>query len=86
MRDERAAILPRLRRPFLTERELAGICGVAGLGNVPYRDGSYEYYISEPVIANDPKGVGALFMARRRPHALGSSVGRELEPDPGRPT
>jgi unsaturated rhamnogalacturonyl hydrolase len=48
---------------FLTERELSGICGVAGLGNVPYRDGSYEYYISEPVIANDPKGVGAFLMA-----------------------
>ena len=48
---------------FLTDRTLSGICGVAGLGNVPYRDGSYEYYLSEPVVANDPKGVGALFMA-----------------------
>jgi unsaturated rhamnogalacturonyl hydrolase len=48
---------------FLTDHELRGICGVAGLGNVPYRDGSYEYYLSEPVVANDPKGVGALFMA-----------------------
>ncbi len=48
---------------FLTDRELQGICGVAGLGNVPYRDGSYEYYISEPVVPNDPKGVGAFLMA-----------------------
>ena len=48
---------------FLDERELSGICSVAGLGNVPYRDGSYQYYLSEPVVANDPKGVGALFMA-----------------------
>jgi unsaturated rhamnogalacturonyl hydrolase len=48
---------------FLTEEELQGICGVAGLGNVPYRDGSYEYYVSEPIVPNDPKGVGALFMA-----------------------
>jgi unsaturated rhamnogalacturonyl hydrolase len=48
---------------FVTERELSGICSVAGLGNVPYRDGSYEYYLSEPVVANDPKGVGALMMA-----------------------
>ena len=48
---------------FLTDHALSGICGVAGLGNVPYRDGSYEYYLSEPVVANDPKGVGALFMA-----------------------
>lgn len=48
---------------FLTESELGGICGVAGLGNVPYRDGSYEYYVSEPIVPNDPKGVGALLMA-----------------------
>jgi unsaturated rhamnogalacturonyl hydrolase len=48
---------------FVTESELRGICSVAGLGNVPYRDGTYEYYLSEPVVANDPKGVGALMMA-----------------------
>ena len=48
---------------FLTKEYLHGICGVAGLSNVPYRDGSYEYYLSEPVVMNDPKGVGALFMA-----------------------
>ena len=48
---------------FLTETQLHGICGVAGLGNVPYRDGSYEYYLSEPIVANDPKGIGALLMA-----------------------
>jgi unsaturated rhamnogalacturonyl hydrolase len=48
---------------FLTDTELQSICGVAGLGNVPYRDGSYEYYLSEPIVANDPKGVGALLMA-----------------------
>lgn len=48
---------------FVDERALHGICGVAGLGNVPYRDGSVAYYLSEPVVANDPKGVAALFMA-----------------------
>lgn len=58
----RAALGACLER-FLGEAELGGICGVAGLGNVPYRDGSYEYYVSEPVVPNDPKGVGALFMA-----------------------
>jgi len=36
---------------------------VGGLGGNPYRDGSYEYYLSEKVIANDPKGVGALLLA-----------------------
>lgn len=31
---------------------------VSGLGGNPYRDGSYEYYISEPIRQNDLKGVG----------------------------
>lgn len=39
------------------------VCMVAGLGNVPYRDGSYQYYISEPIKLNDPKGVGAFILA-----------------------
>lgn len=44
---------------------LGGICLVAGLGpeNNPTRDGSFEYYISEPVVQNDGKGVGPFFMA-----------------------
>jgi len=41
---------------------LVGICSVAGLGNSPYRDGSFKYYISEKIVSNDPKGVGALLM------------------------
>ena len=34
---------------------------VSGLGGRPdsYRDGSFEYYMSEPVIQNDAKGIGA---------------------------
>ncbi|MFT4089110.1 MAG: glycoside hydrolase family 88 protein [Asticcacaulis sp.] len=48
---------------FLTPQALNGICGVAGLGNRPYRDGSYDYYISEPITPNDPKGVGPLMWA-----------------------
>ena len=42
---------------------LDGICAVAGLGGKPYRDGSFEYYIGEPVIANEYKGVGPFIMA-----------------------
>lgn len=44
---------------------LNGICLVAGLGpeDNRRRDGTYEYYISEPVVANDAKGVGAFVMA-----------------------
>ena len=40
---------------------LTGNCAVAGLGYG--RDGSYSYYISEPVVSNDPKGVGPFIMA-----------------------
>ena len=38
---------------------LDNICLVAGLGpeNNRRRDGSYEYYISEPVVSNDAKGA-----------------------------
>lgn len=47
----------------LSATSLDHICGVAGLGNTPYRDGSVAYYLSEPVVANDPKGVAALLLA-----------------------
>jgi len=42
---------------------LTKCCSVAGLGGTPYRDGSFEYYVSEPVRADDPKGVGPFIMA-----------------------
>jgi unsaturated rhamnogalacturonyl hydrolase len=42
---------------------LKGTVSVSGLGGNPYRDGSYEYYMSEKVIVNDPKGVGAYLQA-----------------------
>ena len=29
----------------------------------PYRDGSYDYYMSEPIRDNDPKAVGPFIMA-----------------------
>jgi unsaturated rhamnogalacturonyl hydrolase len=40
-----------------------GTVSVAGLGGNPYRDGSYAYYLSEKVVTNDAKGVGAFLMA-----------------------
>lgn len=45
--------------------ELGGICLVAGLGpeNNRRRDGTYQYYISEPVVKNDAKGVAPLVLA-----------------------
>jgi len=44
--------------------ELGGICLVAGLGpeKNPRRDGSFEYYISEPVVTTDAKGVAPFIM------------------------
>jgi unsaturated rhamnogalacturonyl hydrolase len=42
---------------------LDGICAVAGLGGTPYRDGSYEYYVGEPIKPNDYKGVGPFILA-----------------------
>ncbi|MBR6090044.1 MAG: glycoside hydrolase family 88 protein, partial [Anaerolineaceae bacterium] len=43
---------------------LDGICLVAGLGpeNNKRRDGTYEYYISEPVVKNDAKGVAPFLL------------------------
>lgn len=40
--------------------DLYNTCSVAGLGGNPYRDGSFEYYISEPTRKNDFKGYGPL--------------------------
>ncbi|MGN1103346.1 MAG: glycoside hydrolase family 105 protein [Candidatus Coproplasma sp.] len=54
---------------YLTETDgklnLGGICLVAGLGPETNRrrDGSYEYYVSEPVVENDAKGTGPFVMA-----------------------
>src|SRR6266550_4104114 len=42
---------------------IEGTVSVAGLGGDPYRDGSYQYYLSEKVVTNDPKGVGAFLLA-----------------------
>ena len=45
------------------QTDLQGTVSVSGLGGSPARDGSYGYYISEKVVANDPKGVGAFLLA-----------------------
>ncbi len=54
---------------YLTETDgklnLGGICLMAGLGpeSNRKRDGTFEYYISEPVVENDAKGTGPFVMA-----------------------
>jgi unsaturated rhamnogalacturonyl hydrolase len=45
------------------QTNLHGTVKVSGLGGNPYRDGSFAYYMSEPVIVNDPKGIGAFLLA-----------------------
>lgn len=42
---------------------LDGICLVAGLGGKEMRDGTYEYYMSEPIVKDDAKGVGPFLLA-----------------------
>lgn len=63
------AIVASLTDRMVAERDgawtLKGICSVAGLGPADNlrRDGSVEYYLSEPVVCDDHKGMGAYFMA-----------------------
>lgn len=45
------------------QTNLNGTVSVSGLGGEPYRDGSYEYYMSEKVVPNDAKGVGSFILA-----------------------
>lgn len=44
---------------------LTNCCAVAGLGggNSQRRDGSFEYYLSEPIRDNDAKGIGPFILA-----------------------
>ncbi len=62
-------IFDGITKKYLTDKNgdlnLGGICLVAGLGpeNNLRRDGTFKYYISEPVVENDAKGVGPYIMA-----------------------
>ena len=42
---------------------LGGICLVAGLGGKKMRSGTFDYYMSEPVVNDDAKGVGPFLLA-----------------------
>jgi unsaturated rhamnogalacturonyl hydrolase len=66
-----------IERQFVEEAAGGGVnfkgtVSVAGLGGNPYRDGSYEYYLSEKVVTNDAKGVGAFLMAAAEMEAAAS--------------
>ena len=60
--------MERDTKPFLEEDTdgqltLKGTVQAIGLGGSEHRDGSYSYYVSSPVVSNDPKGVGAFLLA-----------------------
>ena len=63
-----ADIFMAICKRYLSETDgalnLGGICLVAGLGpeNNRRRDGSYEYYISEPIVENDAKGLAPFLL------------------------
>ncbi len=42
---------------------VAGLGGMNGKGNYEKRDGTFEYYISEPIVDNDAKGVAPFLFA-----------------------
>jgi len=33
------------------------------LGGSPYRSGTYDYYVGELVVSDEPKGIGAFLLA-----------------------
>ena len=45
------------------ETDWEGTVSVSGLGGNPYRDGSFDYYMSEKLRTNDPKGLGPAIKA-----------------------
>lgn len=60
-----AILQTRLKADEQGVMRLIGIVHVAGLGGFEgnYRDGTPEYYLTEPVVSDDAKGVGPLMMA-----------------------
>jgi unsaturated rhamnogalacturonyl hydrolase len=56
-----------IQEKFITgwpnELTLHGTVKVGGLGGTPYRSGTFDYYIHEPVVDQDKKGVAAYLLA-----------------------
>ena len=58
------------------EPTLTGTVQAIGLGGSQHHDGSYSYYVSSPVVSNDPKGVGAFLLASTEmEHASDATAG-----------
>jgi len=72
-----AGIIKRFIKIENGQTNLHGTVKVSGLGGKPYRNGSFAYYMSEPVIVNDPKGVGAFLLAANEMEMLPTqSIGK----------
>jgi unsaturated rhamnogalacturonyl hydrolase len=54
---------------------LTGTVKAIGLGGAEPRDGSYSYYVSSPVVSDDPKGVGAFLLAASEMETSGATSG-----------
>lgn len=72
-----------LLKEFVTEDgpdkvDLNGVVEVSGLGGSKYRDGSFAYYMSEPIRTNDPKGVGAFIRAASEVEFLQGKKGKKV--------
>ncbi len=68
LQPEAMRLYERFVDRFVRENEdstisITDCCAVAGLGGKDMRDGSFDYYISEPIIENDCKGVGPFIWA-----------------------
>jgi unsaturated rhamnogalacturonyl hydrolase len=66
--NKSATAFDQFLKQFIVENpdgtiSMKNCCVVSGLGGKGNRDGSFEYYISEPIRDNDAKGVGPFIMA-----------------------
>lgn len=67
-----------IRQEFIKEQpngtlNWEGTVSVSGLGGNPYRDGSFDYYMSEKLRTNDAKGLGPAVMAAVEMESLAKS-------------
>ncbi len=67
-KDYILGLYPKFIDRFIRENEdgtisMTDCCSVGGLGGKQMRKGDFEYYLSEPVIENDCKGVGPFIWA-----------------------
>ena len=67
-KDYILGLYPKFIKRFIRENEdgtisMTDCCSVGGLGGKQMRRGDFAYYLSEPIIDNDPKGVGPFIWA-----------------------